>query len=639
MKMSKWILTLILLAILGSLPALGQGDAEQPATVTDIGFSYAEGKSKLEIGLDRAATFEKNVNTADKQVVIDIKNAKIPAKWARRIDTSQHKSNVSLISPYQSGDVVRIVLQLKEVGDVDVADQNGRLVAAIDNKMPAQANSQEAAEPESVTEAEAPAAESEPEVASTTTSTNTEATTEGSNPTTSLEGFFDSQKSKNYVGKKINVQLRDAPLNDAFRLIGQTSAFNIILTDAVKGNVTIDLIDVPWDQALDLLLNNNKLAAERYGNVLRVTSLEALTKEKELQAAALKATEASEPLVVKVFPLSYADPAKLMVIIEDFLSLDAKSVEARPGDTRVVNSRRGSVKVEERTNSLIVRETISNIEKIKRLIKELDTQTPQILIEAKFVEVKENRSSGIKGRVFATSREFRSDTGAYSFNNGRNNFGVDLAGTTSPGTTSLAGTGIAITQADGGGGFGFMPKASLLPGLGEIGAFLQIAESQDDAKVIASPRVVTQNKQSASLSQGQTIQYFLPGGATGASTIATVTAVLKLLVTPQVTNDGAIMLNVDFSQDAPGATQAGSLATLDTKSVKTNVLVDSGNTLVIGGVYSQLQQDSAAGIPFLRELPIIGPLFGSKSKTNNKTELFIFVTPRILNEKESGISG
>lgn len=630
---------------LSSLQALGQSEADASAAVTDLGFSYASGKSKLEIAFDKDVIVEKSVSEADKQVILDIKNAKIGSKWARRIDTSQHKSNISLVSPYQSGDVVRIVLQLKDIGDVDISQDGTKIVALIDNKQSAD-DSVVTAEAEAAASAAATATDDVPSEmaaapstsASVAETTSTETSAEGE---ASLDGFFEAQRVKSYSGRKINIQLRDAPLKDAFRLIGQTSAFNIVMTEAVTGNITIELIDVPWDQALDLLLHNNKLAAERHGNVLRVTSLEALTKEKELQLAASKASEASEALVVKVFPISYADPGKLATIVDDFLSYELPSANEQAqqgitgsGTTATTKVRRGTVKPEDRTNSLIVRDTAVNIEKIKRVIKELDTQTPQILVEAKFVEVSENKTNIIAGRIFATSREFTG--GSFGFNNTKNNFGALFGG----GGFDTIGNGFAISPVAGGASLGFMPKAALLPGIGEIGALLQILETESAAKIIASPRIVTQNKQAASISQGQAIQLATAPGPQSSGGFTTISATLTLNVTPQVTNDGGIIMNVDFSQSTPAASSIqGSALTTNTKTVKTNVLIDSGGTLVIGGVYTSTENESAEGIPILRELPIIGPLFGSKGKLTSKGELFIFLTPRILNDKESGLRG
>lgn len=423
---------------------------------------------------------------------------------------------------------------------------------------------------------------------------------------------------------------------DVFRVISEASEFNIILGDEVKGKLTINLVDVPWDQALDMILHSQKLAAERSGNILRVTTVDSLTKEKEAQVIAARAAESAEPLVVKIFPISYAKIDDIKKIVDDFLSKDT-SVTPGSAGFQPVPPKRGSTQIDTRTNSLVVRDTAATIEKIKRIIQELDTQTPQVLIEAKFVQVTEGSSKDIEGRIFLSSREFDAGLQQLAFSPSVNNYGAMFAGSQF-GNQTLP-TSFAVSPVPGA-SFGFQPRTGLIPGLSEIGALLSILETEQQAKIIASPRVVTQNKEPAEISQGQTIQLPTTAGANAAGSFITVNAVLKLTVTPQVTNEGTITLKINFSQDSISAQQLGTdKLTTDTKKVDTTVLIDSGATLVIGGVYSNTVNHSEAGIPILRDLPLLGPFFGSKFTTTQKGELFIFLTPRLLNEKESGLRG
>jgi type IV pilus assembly protein PilQ len=272
--------------------------------------------------------------------------------------------------------------------------------------------------------------------------------------------------------------------------------------------------------------------------------------------------------------------------------------------------------------------------------------TPQILIEGKFVEVSEQNSSSVSGRLFTSTREFVA--GQANFNSANNNFAALFNTDTLP-TAGFSPAGGGDGSQSGGAGFGFMPKAALLPGLGEIGAFLRFLESEGSSKVISSPRIVTQNKESATISNGVSI--FLTNAASGAvggqgtgaggggaSSGASITAQLILTVKPQVANDGSIVMSITFTQDTvqpspPGQTNVAN------KAINTKVIVDSGGTIVIGGVYQNTDTLTEVGIPILRNLPIIGPLFGTKAKSLTKDELFIFITPRVLNEKEAGIKG
>lgn len=640
------ILAVLLVLLSATLLQAQEGDPQQPgqavssgAAVDGVDFIYAPEKSKLEITLSKDATFEKQVSEQDKQVIIDIKNASISKKFSRKLDTSSFKSNVLLISPYQtSPDTVRVVMQLREMGDVEISQEGSKLVAKIDNRQAADANTPPAVsnDPLPPTAAEEiappPASEADP-VPSSADSTDTASATSATGQD-NLESYFENSQTKKYAGKKIVMQLQDADIHDVFRVISEASEFNVVVGDDVKGHITLNLNDVPWDQALDIVLHSNKLAAERNGNVLRVTTLENLTKEKEAEAAAKKAAELAEPLVVKIFPISYGKLEDIQKVLKDFLA-GAEFNNISPNSTQT-NSR-GSIQVDTRTNALIVRDTPSSIEKIKRILKELDVQTPQILIEAKFVSISENRQKEIQGRIFGTSREFDASSNQFVFRGNKNQFGGLFGG------SSFAESGLPSSFAISpvaGASFAFQPKAGILPGLGEIGAFLSILETESSAKVIASPRIVTQNKEPAEISQGQTIQVPTVAGVNGSGGFITVNAVLKLSVTPQVANDGFVNLKINFSQDSLAAQElrSGTLTT-DTKSVNTSVLVDSGATLVIGGIYTSTVNESSSGIPILRDIPLIGALFGSRGSAVVKGELFIFITPRIINEKESGLKG
>jgi type IV pilus assembly protein PilQ len=310
-----------------------------------------------------------------------------------------------------------------------------------------------------------------------------------------------------------------------------------------------------------------------------------------------------------------------------------------PGFQGGSETTRGSIQVDTRTNSLIVRDTATNLEKIARLIKELDTQTPQILIEAKFVEVSEQKNRDIQGKLFLTTREFDAATSQLVFNGNRSNAGAVFGGKEFISGPPLP-TSFSVTPTSGA-AFGFSPKnmGILPPGLRDIAAYLGILEFESSSKIIASPRVITQNKETAEISQGKAIQLAVPAGPNVAGGFQTINATLTLQVTPQVTSDGSINMKISFSQSTPSEAPAGSSFATNTKKVDTTVLVESGATLVIGGIYTSTETKSAGGIPFLRDLPLIGVLFGSKSSLNEKGEVFIFITPRILNEKEAGFQG
>lgn len=649
------------LAIVIASKAFGE-EGGGVATVQSLGFNYAAPQSQLEIVFDKPVEVKKTVSEADKQVILDIPNASIGKKWARRIDASQHKSNIAVISPYQSESMVRVALQLKDNGSVEISQDGKKITALIDNKQAAGAESvaQAPAGDQAATGTEAAVAEntapagdaSSPDAAvPADAAASAEVKPAVAGGSDSLDNFFKAKEQKKWLGKKIFLQVQDMELADVFRVISEASEFNIVMSDNVKGKAMLNLTDVPWDQALDLILRTYQLAAEREGNVLRVTTKEALNIEKTAEVAAKRVVIDNEPLVTKIFTISYARLIDICGIVKDFMSKPAGAatnantpvpVGGGGGAATSCDSSgvKGSIKADNRTNSLIIRDTEAAIETIKKVIAQLDTQTPQILIEGKFVEVTETGSRAISGRIFATSREQSPGTvgGALDFQSSNNNFQT-LFNVTTPANFASSALGGANSDGLAGMGLGFAPKLGLLPGIGEIAAFLQVLESESYSKTIASPRLVTQNKESATISAGRTLSLATSAGVGVAGGLQSVSQTMSLNVTPQVTNDGSVLLNISFQQDSPGDSVTGAKANTINKSIQTKVLVDSGATLVIGGVYESGETKSESGIPLLRNLPIIGPLFGNKQSGTSKRELFIFLTPRVLNDKEAGIKG
>jgi type IV pilus assembly protein PilQ len=621
-------------ALLSTLFCLAHQDIAKAANISNLEFKFSSPASTVEIQLDEDTEFKKSVSEADNQVIIDLKNTQVPESLARKTDTSQFKSNVSLLSAYQRGSDARVVLQLKGRGDVSVSKNGTTIVAQIDNDATGAESSDTTAEGAGDLAADATAGNEATDDSNSETSTtpgeptmirSESSTSAESSDLDSIESFMDSQSTKKYVGTRISIQMNDADLKDIFRIIANASEFNILLAENVRGRMTLDLTDVPWDQVLDIVLKANRLSAERVANILRVLPAEDLQREKEAETQARIAAETSEPLVTKIFPISYASPEDVRRILGAYLSRDPRT-----------NAVRGSIDVDRRSNSLVVRETPTTVEKFKRIIRELDTQTPQILIEGKFVEVSENFTKEFAGHIYATSRENRA--GAFDFHPTNNNYGFIF------GTGPLGGSAtsaLALSPAAGGASLGFAPKAGLLPGLPDLAAILSLSQTQRYAKVISSPRVVTQNRNSATITQGTSLLFASLGGVGAAGGFQTVNATLNLTVEPQVTNEGSINLRINFSESTPlvGANSGngGPAFSASTKSLDTLVLVDSGATVVIGGVYSSNQQVVETGIPFLRDIPILGALFGGKNTTTAKTELFIFITPRILNEKEAGL--
>jgi type IV pilus assembly protein PilQ len=599
---------------------LAAGSAWSAVKVTGIEFVGTSDPSEVVIQGDGPLTFDKQDNPDLKQVVIEVKDAKLANKGvARKLDTSSFNGNVSLISPYQvdGQEVVRVVIQLREQASLDASvDGNsirvkipggggggggGGDLTAVD--APPADGSAPPADPA------APA----PDPAAFTAPSGSGAP---SDPIADrLKSFVESQETRKFIGRPITLQLRDADIGDVFRLIGEASGFNILLSDDVSGKVTISLVDVPWDLALDTVLKSNRLGAERNANILRVSTLARLTAEKQEELAAKRAATAAAPKVTRVFSISYAKLDDTTTALQKFAS----------GTDAVIHP-------DARTNSIVVSDTAEAMEKIRKVLEVLDTQTPQVLIEGKVIDATEDFSKGMNGTLAFGRAGTNSTQFGASFNQvaaGVNNNPVaNLIG--QPGVFESG----ALFSAQGatGGVVGFSPRLTFLPGIDRLNAILNFAESESLVRVVSSPKAVVMNKEKASIAHGTPILITTPGGPSAASTSTILTATIGLDVTPTVTNDGSIVLDLELRRDIPTASGIAN------RNIKTRVVVESGTTLVLGGLQNASVNSSSQGFPLLRKIPIIGALFGGDGETTSNSEIFFFITPRILNAKEAGIS-
>ncbi len=576
--------------------------------ITSIDFKGTADPSEIIVLADGPLTFDKQENPQDKQIVLEFKGATLSKNNARKIDTSSFNSKVSLISPYQVAGqeaAVRLVIQLRDFVPAEVTQDGNTLQIKIPSAVPVAAPPSDPATQVNHTTAE-------PQVKS------------------KLDEFIDAQGSGQYTGKPITLQLRDADLMDVFRLIGEASGFNIIVGDDVKGKVTLSLISVPWDQALNVVLNSSHLGAERSGSVLRIATLASLTQEKVDQLNAKNAVEANTPQVTKVFSINYANLSDLQKILTNFATIP-KSVGSSSGSAASSTS---IVQLDNRTNSIIVRDFPDNIQRMKTLVEILDTQTPEVLIEAKIVEATESFSNDINGGFGvggAGSASF------FASLNGGNPLEPLLSATT-PGAGIAAGSTAPNPVS---GSFGFSPDVSFIPGVQQLSALLKLAEVQQQAKVVTSPRTVVLNKQKATIVESQPVlvpvpSTLVPGGSVSSGS-AVQQANISLSVTPTVTNDGSVQLDLSVVRDVPVPLGNG-LTGIGNRSLSTLVLVESGTTLVIGGIYTLSTSHIDEGIPFLRKIPILGALFGHVADQTQRTELFIFITPKIINMKEAGLN-
>jgi type IV pilus assembly protein PilQ len=439
---------------------------------------------------------------------------------------------------------------------------------------------------------------------------------EDANP---LETVTKATSEKKFTGSPITLKLKDADINEVMRLIGEASGFNVVVSPGVSGKVTVSLEDVPWDQALDVVMTTMNLAAERFESVLRIMPREALMKEKQSVLDAQKLASQTAPRVTRVFPISYADLAQLSGLLKSFLST------AQSGQSEGQGGGLASIQIDQNTQSLIVRDTAEGVERVRKMIALLDVQTPQVLIEAKVIDASQSFFHQIDGKFGITA-----GSSSLSIN------GAALAGTTQPGTGTVGTSGQSPAQQAAQGSVN-----SFKIGIGSsfsLNAMLNYSENENRANVISSPRLVVLSGKTANILQASALKVEQTTNTAGGSQTATVFIPVNtsLNVTPRATNDGSVFMKLNLQRDIVQLDANGQNA-ISPRNINTEVVVDSGNTLVLGGVQSSTETSASSGFPFLRKLPLLGWLFGTEASSNDKNELMFFVTPKIVNAKKTSL--
>jgi type IV pilus assembly protein PilQ len=416
--------------------------------------------------------------------------------------------------------------------------------------------------------------------------------------------FAIPDSGKRYTGRRLSLDFKDADIENILRLIAEISNLNIVTGDDVKGKISLRLINVPWDQALDIVLEAQGLGMVRTGNVIRIAPAAKLKAEDDAAIAAKQAKQRLEDLVLEIIPVNYAT---------------ARDLEPQ---VRPLLSDRGKLTTDIRTNALIVTDVQLSVDKARALVIALDTVTPQVLIEARIVEASLNftREIGVQwGGNFSASAATGNPTGmnfpgrVEVTGPGSNNFAVDLP--------AAAGSG-------SGGGINFT--------LGSLTNFLNLdlrlsaLESTGEGRIISSPRVTTLDNKEAVIEQGISIPFETT--SEGGTQTSFIDANLNLTVTPHVTNDESISLKIKASKNAPDASVRGASGapSISKKEARTEVLIKNGQTTVIGGIYQIDRSDTVSGVPRFQKLPFVGWLFKKTNVTDAKTELLIFITPRIV---------
>jgi type IV pilus assembly protein PilQ len=409
-----------------------------------------------------------------------------------------------------------------------------------------------------------------------------------------------------FFGKKISLETSEMDIRDVFKLIADESGVNLVLADEVKGTISLKLRQVPWDQALVMIMKAKKLGYTRSGNVIRIASLADIRSEEDDAVKLALAKKATDPLKVRLIPVSYAKIDDLKGQIQPFLSERGKVV----GDTR--------------TSSLVISDVADNIDRVVKLVQTIDVPPPQVLIEGKIVEATDSFQRNIGVQWSASGQPVILGSSARGNITSLSTIGV------SPGTSGGAGSTAGVLNFNLG----------TLDVLGTLNATLSLYEDQGIAKVLSSPRILTLQNEPAEISQTTEIPLIQTNLVQGSGTTTNVTfkpIKLRLGVTPQITNDGAVIMAVDVLREFAGAVvdKTSQARPVNSRAAKSKVLVKNGQTAVIGGIYqSDMTQDDAK-VPWLGDIPVLGWLFKSQNVTKDKNELLIFLTPRILGQADS----
>jgi len=442
------------------------------------------------------------------------------------------------------------------------------------------------------------------------------------------------QGTQGYSGERLSLNFQNVEVRAVLQVIADFTGLNIITSDTVTGNLTLRLKDVPWDQALDIVLQAKGLDKRKNGSVLWIAPKdELLTKEKlELEQKAQIAE--LEPVKTEIFQLNYQKAESFKQVF----ALDG----AGSGNNRIL-SKRGSAVIDPRTNQLFVTDIPTKLEEVRKLVQKTDVASKQVLIEARIVEASDTFSKNLGAKLgFGLQRTFN-DGNRIAELGGQQTGTVSAAGGGASNAIGLNSPALATVN----GNAVNLPASGLLgnnPGTVAISLFnaaatrfisleLTALEADGKGKIISSPRIVTADQLKALIEQGTELPY-QQATSSGATSVAFRKANLKLEVTPQITPDGNVILDVDVNKDSVGQETTAGFA-IDTKHVKTQVLIDNGGTVVIGGIFTQTERNSVSKVPFFGDIPVLGNLFKTSGRTNDKTELLIFLTPKILNDKVS----
>jgi type IV pilus assembly protein PilQ len=434
-----------------------------------------------------------------------------------------------------------------------------------------------------------------------------------------------------FTGEKLSLNFQNIEVRALLQVIADFTNFNIVTSDSVTGGVTLRLKDVPWDQALDIILQAKGLGMRRTGNVLWIAPKDEIAAKEKLELEAQAAIQTLEPLRTQAFVLNYTKAADIAVQLTG------------TGSSRILSAR-GSVIAEPRTNQLFVTDVPAKLEQVQQLVQRLDIAVRQVLIEARIVEASDSFGKTLGVRLGGSDlRGVRGGDAGYGVGGG-NRVAIGgsydaVSGTTGESNSALTTQNTSFVNLPAAGVGGFAPAnfaISIFSSAANrfLNLELSALEADGKGKLVSSPRIVTADKTKALIEQGTEFPY-QQATSSGATSVAFRRATLKLEVTPQITPEGNIILDLDIAKDSRGETTAAGIA-INTKHIRTQVLVENGGTVVIGGIFELTETENETRVPLLGDIPIAGNLFKNRLRNTSKQEMLVFITPKMVADRQAG---
>ena len=417
-----------------------------------------------------------------------------------------------------------------------------------------------------------------------------------------------------YAGEKLSLNFQNVEIRTVFDVIAEFTGLNIIVSDTVTGNITLRLKDVPWDQAMDIIVKNKGLAIRKTGNVIMVAPSEEVAAKEKLQLEAIQQIEDLEPVHTEVFTLKYMKADALKSMLTD--------------PKQRILSKRGSAVTDPRTNTVFVQDSTKYLDYVQSIINKTDVAVRQVMIESRLVLADEKFGKSLGAR-FGVQHHANSGNNSIGIGSSIENSSGLATGSAKIGSATGLESNLPVSNAFGSLAFSlFRLPAGLLLNL-ELSAL----ETDKRGKIVSSPRVTTANQTKARIESGTEIPY-LEASSSGAATVSFKKAVLSLEVTPQITPDDKIIMDLQVKKEKVGQVFAG-VPSIDTQNIVTQVLVSNGETAVLGGIYEQVERNDVDKVPFFGDLPVVGNIFKRRTRQDDKTELLIFITPKIMDESLS----